>query len=110
MKVIIHWVRLFLLAALLTACAAGAGQRTADLLEKEHQVMSDEEIRAYYQSLSDQLARESRALRTSGNVGYGTGSFGVGATRGMADEAQVQALRERWNEVRQELRRRELMP
>lgn len=94
----------------LAGCTSGAGQRTADLLVQDYQGMTDDELTRYYQQLSDQLARESRAARTSVGVGYGAGSFGVGAGRGLGDEVALQSLRERWNEVRQEMRRRELMP
>ncbi|MDO3376915.1 hypothetical protein [Geoalkalibacter halelectricus] len=111
MKAVKVWAAFLLLIAILTACASGgAGQRTAGLLTQDYLEMSDAELQAYYQQLSDQLARESRAVRSSQRVGYGTGTFGAGAARGMADEEDVQALRVRWNEVRQELRRRELLP
>lgn len=106
----LSWVVLLVFGALLAACASGAGQRTADLLVEDYRTMTDDELGAYHQRLSDQLARETRAARTSVGVGYGSGSFGVGAGRGLGDEAAIQALRERWNEVRQEMRRRQLPP
>ncbi|WP_305042603.1 hypothetical protein [Geoalkalibacter sp.] len=107
---ILKWGMVLILGTGLAACASGAGQRTADLLVQDYRAMNNDELSAYYQQLSDQLARESRAARTSVGVGYGSGSFGVGAGRGLGDEEAVLALRERWNAVRQEMRRRDLMP
>lgn len=109
-KQVRNWLVFILCGVLLAACASGAGQRTADLLVEDYRTMTDGELGAYHQRLSDQLARETRAARTSVGVGYGSGSFGVGAGRGLGDEAAIQALRERWNEVRQEMRRRQLLP
>lgn len=107
---VMKWIVFILIGLLLAGCAGAAGQRTADLLVQDYRAMSNEELSAYHQQLSDQLARETRAARTSVGVGYGSGSFGVGAGQALGDENAVRALRERWNEVRQEMRRRDLMP
>jgi hypothetical protein len=103
-------VWLLILLFLLGGCAGRGAQHTADLLVQDYQEMTDSELSGYYQQLSDQLARETRAARTSVGFGYGSGSFGVAAGRGLGDEEAIQALRERWNEVRSEMRRRELLP
>jgi hypothetical protein len=84
-----------------TGCGGGMAQRTTDLLDRNHTVMDDVELRGYYQQLGDQLARTAR----SGRVGQSRGF--LDADKAGDDE---ESLRQRWNAVRQELRRRELLP
>jgi hypothetical protein len=87
---------IFLVSLLTVSCGGGMAQRTDELLGREQQAMSDTELREYYQQLGDQLARESRAARTSSGA---KGETGIGEN--------VDLLRQRWNEVRQELRSRD---
>lgn len=106
--------RLFpLVLLLLLLCAACAGQsaRTAELLEKNHQTMSDQEILAYYYQLNDQIAREERPSGgTAVGVGVGRGPFGVGLSQRVGRPRIADDLRDRRNEVRAELTRRGLRP
>jgi len=80
------------------ACAPGVGQQAEVLLLRDHRVMDDGQLQGYYRRLNDQLLRETRALRQTGLIGR------------QADENRVARIRERWNEVRAELRRREIVP
>jgi outer membrane PBP1 activator LpoA protein len=98
MRCLSVWI--VLAALLLVACGGGLAQRSTELLEREQQAMSDSELQGYYQQLSDQLAHETRAARRS-----------TSRKRGATEEDNtIDLLRERWNEVRQEMRRRELLP
>ncbi len=93
-----------LIVSLTLGCSAGtATQRVEDLVARDYHAMSDADLKGHYAQLSDQLARESRAERMAA-AGRPTRS---GATR---DAETVAALRERWNEVRYEMRRRDLLP
>jgi hypothetical protein len=99
----------FLLLILsLAACGGGMGQRTAELLDLDQQAMNDTELQGYYQRLGDQLARESRAARTGGKEDRAASGASLPGEEG--EGADMDALRQRWNEVRQELRRRDLSP
>jgi len=89
---------LIIILILSFACAPGPGQRTELLLQRDHQQMSDEQLQTYYRELGDQLVRETRARREAGLL-----------TR-PAETDRLELLRARWNEVRSELRQRELLP
>ena len=86
---------------------AGLGARTNELIERDYLAMKDTELLGYYQQLSDQLARESRASRNKGATPFGGPSLQTGPRE--ADE-RVELLRSRWNEVRSLLYERELLP
>ena len=93
-------VIILVILTLVIACAGGPAKRTAELVARDYQTMNDAELQSYYAQLSDQLARETRAARME------RGSI-VGSGRG---EENLAALRTRWNEVRGEMRQRELLP
>ncbi|MFH7320065.1 hypothetical protein ACHHRT_05540 [Desulfurivibrio sp. D14AmB] len=89
---------LLLVAALLVACAQGPGRQSEQLLAREYRGQSEAELQSYYRQLSDQLVRETRALRQAGPLAR------------PAAEKRLELLRGRWNEVRAELRRLEAPP
>jgi multidrug resistance efflux pump len=95
---------LVLLVSLLLSCTGGTTQRTAELVARDYHAMSDQELQTHYAQISDQLARETRAERM---IATGRSSVRSGAS---GDPEAVSALRERWNQVRQEMRRRDLLP
>ncbi len=101
----LRFILIALLVPFLFSCAAATPTRptTVDLVAVDYTTMSDQELQSHYARLSDQLARESRAERLSA-AGRPTRP---GASQ---DPEAVAALRERWNQVRQEMRQRELLP
>jgi hypothetical protein len=88
---------LLMMALLLVGCAA-SGQRAETLLAIEHATLSDQELVDHFQKLNGELAREKRLARQQGDRPR------------TADETRRAALWERWNEVRAEMGRRELLP
>lgn len=78
------------------ACAAEMGRQTESLLQRDHQVMDDQQLQGYYRRLGDQLMRETRARREGGLLSRS------------GEERRLEGLRHRWNEVRLELDRRGL--
>lgn len=87
-----------LLACLVVGCSAGPAGQTELLLQREYRVLSDQELQSYYRQLGDQLVRETRARREAGLLAP------AGESR------REELLRERWNQVRHQLRERELLP
>ncbi|MEW6429741.1 MAG: hypothetical protein AB1568_17100 [Thermodesulfobacteriota bacterium] len=85
----------FLLAAALLGGCSTIDRRAADLLAADYHTMNDAELRGYYQKLNDQLGRESNAARRT-----------TGLIRQQGKEETIAGLRQRWNEVREELGRR----
>ncbi len=84
---------LVLAAGLLSwACAAtGPARQTELLLQREYLLMEQAALPTYYRQLSDQLVRETRALRAAG------------ALARPRDRQRLDDLRRRWNEVRERL-------
>ncbi|AJF05911.1 hypothetical protein [Geoalkalibacter subterraneus] len=95
------------LCLLVVGCGAGLGARTNELIERDYLTMTDTELLGYYQRLSDQLARESRASRTKGSTPFGGPSLEAGPRE---SDGRIELLRSRWNEVRSLLYERELLP
>jgi hypothetical protein len=95
------------LCLLVAGCGAGLSARTNELIERDYLTMGDAELLGYYQQLSDQLAKESRASRTRGTTPFGGPSLKTGPQE--TDE-RVELLRSRWNEVRSLLYEREVLP
>jgi hypothetical protein len=91
-------ITILLLLTLLFAGCAAQGQRAESLLAVEHVTLSDPELVDYFQRLSGELAHEKRQARKR-----------QGAVRAQ-DEARNESLWRRWNEVRGEMGRRELLP
>jgi len=91
-------IGLLLVAALLSACAQGPGRQSELLLAREYRGQSEVELQSYYRQLSDQLVRETRALRQAGPLARPKAERRLGLLRG------------RWNEVRAELSRLEELP
>lgn len=95
--------------ALICGCASSTAKRSDELLVKDYKAMSDEELETYYFRLNDQIARVERKTRDT-NIGEGIGNSPVQVTTstGVEEVPMSQALRDRRNEVRQELSRRGL--
>lgn len=106
------------LVLVLAGCLSGAGAEVPFLLEQDYLRMNDAELAAYEQELSDELVRSSRAA--SGDVGLGIGfgswggssGYGVRADKWMGGgpSRTTQDLKTRRDEVRNEMRRRGLLP
>lgn len=97
------------LCCLLVACSAGLGARTDKLVQQDVAVMDDEQLRGYYQQLSDQLARETRAQRMDSSP-FGGSAPAAEDSEKTPDNERIERLRERWNEVRSLLRERGELP
>lgn len=101
-------ILLFLLV-FLAACASTTGARSEALLHQDYHTLSDEELQTYYLQLNDQIARVERQARdTRVGVGIGSSPLHVGVSTGVTEHTVAEDLRERRNEVRQELSRRGL--
>ena len=84
---------LLLAAGLLSgACAAtGPARQTELLLQRDYLALEQAALPTYYRQLSDQLVRETRALRAAGSLAR------------LHDRQRLEELRRRWNEVRERL-------
>lgn len=97
------------LCCLLVACTGGLGARTDNLMQQDAAVMDDEQLRGYYQQLSDQLARETRAQRM-GSSPFGGPPPAAEDSEKTPENERIESLRERWNKVRSLLRERGELP
>jgi len=109
------WLLLLSFAA---GCAASARSNVGYLLEQDYQRMSNVQLTAYEQELSDEIAYVSGSGAGNTSVGIGLGSLGhhsgfglgVGQTIGGGGRDGVAELYERRDTVRGEMRRRGLLP
>jgi hypothetical protein len=106
------------LLLLLDGCAA-AGRPHADyLLDQDYQRLSNAELTAYEQELSEEIARGLGSGGGGTSVGFGVGSwgsdagFGIGVNQilGVGSDDGAVKLRDRREAVRVEMRRRGLLP
>lgn len=104
---------------LITACASKVSPDAAFLLEEDYLRMTDAKLVAYEQDLSDEQVRANRDSGRDTGVGIGLGSWGsnigVGLHAdkwfGIGNESDtVRDLGLRRSEVRDEMRRRGLLP
>lgn len=103
---------LLLLAVLFCGCAA-TSQRSNELLAVSYLSLPDSDLQSYYRQLNDQIATEERSRR--GGTSIGIGIFNSPVAVGVSQQvgggtALAEDLRERRNQVRQELDRRGLLP
>lgn len=109
-----------LLAAvlLLSGCASSGGANVGYLLEQDYARMNDAQLTAYEQEVSDELAASAGDSSSGVSLGLGVGSWGSHSGVGLGVEkwlggggggAQVE-LRDRREAVREEMRRRGLLP
>ncbi len=102
---------LALATLLFVAGCASKTARSEELLAKDHKTLSDADLESYYFQLNDEIARVERS--SSGTrVGIGIGSYPVhvGVSSGVPGRSTADELRDRRNEVREELKRRGLRP
>jgi hypothetical protein len=100
-----------MLVLLVVSGCAPHGRRTAELLEQDYKVMTDEQLLHYYYQLNDQIVRVERGQRgTSVGVGYGRAPVSIGVGTGVARGTIAEDLRDRRTEVRTELALRDLRP
>jgi len=106
---VMQWLVLLALTSLLmSACAATSGTNVPFLLEQNYQRMSNQELIAYEQELSDEILRLSGSSEGHNvSLGVGFGSWGRHAGVGVGID---QALGGRSGGMQQELwERRELV-
>lgn len=103
---------LLLLLALLAGCAASS-QRSNELLAVNYATLPDPDLQSYYRQLNDQIATEERSRRGGTSIGIGifNSPVAVGVNQQVGGGVTIaEDLRERRNQVRQELDRRGLLP
>ena len=114
---ILVFVRALALGLLLAGCTPAASPETGFLLEKDFHRMTDAQLVAYEQELSDELLRAGRSGASDVGLGVGIGSwggstgFGVRADRwfGGGGGGVAPELLARRDEVRNEMKRRGLL-
>jgi hypothetical protein len=105
---------------LLVGCAASGGSPAGALLGQDYQKMTNPELTAYEQALSEEIARSSGSSGGGGtSIGFGLGSWGSSSGFGLGVEQSLGGgggggapveLRDRREAVRVEMRRRGLLP
>ena len=104
---------------LLAGCAASGGSHAVYLLEQDYQRMSNAELTAYEQELSEEIARDSGGGWGGTSLGFGIGSWGSDTGVGLGVNQDLGGggsgygsveLRDRREAVRVEMRRRGLLP
>ena len=103
---------------LLAGCAASGGANTEQLLRQDYQRMSNAQLTAYEQELSDEIGRSSSGGSLPVSIGFGFGSWGSHSGGGVGVEQSLGGgggsapveLRDRREAVRVEMRRRGLIP
>ena len=110
---------LILCGLVLVGCMSGARSEATFLLEQDYLRMTNTQLVDYEQRLSDELVSSSRT--SSGDVGIGLsfGSWGSGSGYGVrtdqslagsGESSTTRELRFRRDDVRNEMRRRGLLP
>ena len=109
---------MILLTQLLVCCLPATASRSSSLLERDYLNMTNTELVAYEQQLSDELVMASRPANSDVSIGVGFGSwsgnsgYGVRADRwlGGVNDDKILATKIRREEVRAEMKRRHLLP
>lgn len=116
-----HW-GLFLVFAIILGLLIGCADHSAEnkaLLSQNYQTLSDDDLTLYYYKLKDQIkVVEQDQNHSSISLGFGLGSYGASGGRsggasvttsgGHTDAATN--LRDRRNEVKLEMKKRDLKP
>lgn len=114
-----HVILLVSICVCLASCLPSAKQNASQLLEEDYQRMTDSELVAYEQQLSDELVRAGRSDQGGVSVGLGFGSwgsntgYGVGVEKSLAGTERNETsmdLEARRDKVRTEMKRRGLLP
>ncbi|MCK5826121.1 MAG: hypothetical protein KAG93_03745 [Desulfuromusa sp.] len=110
---------LIIILGLLPGCAADHSVKNKELLSQNYQTLSDEDLTLYYYELNDQIKAVERDNNNSSiSLGFGMGSYGsnsgrsggVGVTSSGGHADGATNLRDRRNEVKLELKKRDLKP
>jgi hypothetical protein len=116
---IVHYLAtLIFIPHLLSGCLPATAPPYSSLLGQDYLKMTDAQLIAYEQQLSDELVRVSRSTSRDVSVGVGFGSwsgktgYGLHADRwlGDGDNDAARALVSRRDAVRIEMKRRHLLP
>ncbi len=120
-KKLVHLVSILislLILGLLSGCADHSA-KNRELLSKDYQTLSDDDLTRYYYELGDQInVVEQERNNSSISLGLGMGSYssgrgtsgGVGLTTGGGQASVATNLRDRRNEVKLEMQKRNLKP
>ena len=110
---------MFLLSHVLVACVPTPGPDAASLLRQDYLRMSDADLVAYEQKLSDELVNLSRTSSGDVGIGFSFGSWGSSSGYGVRTDQRIggngenstsRELKFRREDVRREMRRRGLLP
>ena len=104
---------------LLAGCMTGAPTETTVLLEQDYLGMTDSQLVDYEQRLSDELVNSSRTSSGDVGIGFSFGSWGGSSGYGVRTDQRIagsgenstsRELKFRRDDVRNEMRRRGLLP
>ena len=110
---------LLLCVIALTGCMSTAPSETTTLLEQDYLRMTNTQLVAYEQRLSDELVNSTRSAGGDVGIGFGFGSWGGSSGYGVrtnqwlgggGEDSTARELRLRRDDVRDEMRRRGLLP
>ena len=112
----VFWPAVCLSVLLLAGCAASGGSNASVLLDQDYQKMTNAQLTAYEQQLSDEIASSSGSSGSGLSIGLGFGSWGshtgggVGVNQNLGGGGAPVELRDRREAVRVEMRKRGLLP
>lgn len=110
---------LFLCSIALFGCISGEPSETTLLLQQDYLKMTNTQLVDYEQKLSDELVNSLRSGSSNVGVGFGFGSWGGNSGYGIrtdqwlggsGEDSTTRELRSRRDDVRNEMRRRGLLP
>jgi hypothetical protein len=110
---------LVLCGLVLVGCMSGAPSEATFLLEQDYLRMTNTQLVDYEQRLSDELVSSSRTGSGDVGIGFSFGSWGGSSGYGVrtdqrlagsGENSTTRELRFRRNDVRDEMRRRGLLP
>jgi len=110
---------LIICGLVLVGCMSGAPSEATFLLEQDYLKMTNTQLVAYEQRLSDELVSSSRTSIGDVGIGFSFGSWGSSSGYGVRTDQRIagsgensttRELRFRRDDVRNEMRRRGLLP
>jgi len=112
-------ILLFFCGIILVGCMSGAPSEATSLLEQDYLRMTNTQLVDYEQRLSDELLRSSRTGSGDVGIGFSFGSWGSSSGYGVrtdqrlagsGENSTTRELKFRRDDVRNEMRRRKLLP
>jgi len=116
---VLHSILLILYGTVLVGCMSGASSEATLLLEQDYLRMTNTQLVDYEQRLSDELLNSSHTSNDNVGIGFSFGSWGSSSGYGIrtnqrlagsGEDSTTRELRIRREDVRNEMRRRGLLP